>query len=175
MNFAVTFSYIFYYRRLEDSWLGPWKYLLLGHLYDNNHLSSLERKLMDELRLKYKVTVSNDLLRVILVGAMYASEIREHGLQLILNKGCFIGGSCKDLSNSSSKVRSLSMDVFQMVLEEEYAAEDIEQLTKKPVILVLDSEIQVLLFYLSSSPVSFLIPFYCLFILWSIVENENRY
>lgn len=150
MNFAVTFLYIFCYRELEDSWLGPWKYLLLGHLSDNNHLSSLERKLMDEFkRLKCKVTVSNDLLRVILVGAMYASEIQEHGLQLILNKGCFIGGSCKDLSNSSSEVRSLSMDVFQMVLEGERAVEDIEQLTKKPVILVLDSDIQVLLlFYL---------------------------
>ncbi|KAL3538573.1 hypothetical protein ACH5RR_001939 [Cinchona calisaya] len=131
-------------QHLEDLWLGPWKYLLLGNWADSKHISSLEKKLMDDLMLKCKVNVHKDLVEVILGGAKYASEIRECGLQLILNKGCYIGGCCEALSNASIEVKSLSTEVFEKIFETDHEFEEINVLGRKPVTLVLDSEVQML-------------------------------
>ncbi|CAI9103911.1 OLC1v1002504C4 [Oldenlandia corymbosa var. corymbosa] len=130
-------------QNLEDSWLGPWKFLLLEKCADTNHMVSLENKLIEDLKLKCKVNVPKDLLRVFLRGASCSSEIRECALQLILNKGCYIGGCCEAVSNASVEVKSLSIEVFKTVSRTD-ALGEIDSLTPKPVILVLDSEVQML-------------------------------
>lgn len=130
-------------RDLEDLWLGPWKYLLLGDWLENQHLNSQEKNLMDDLMYKCRVNVHKDLLEVILGVATYASEIRECGLQLIMNKGCYIGGCCEALSNSSIEVKRLSMKVFETILGTDLALEKTESVGRQPVTLVLDSEVQV--------------------------------
>ncbi|XP_027157654.1 separase [Coffea eugenioides] len=129
---------------LEDSWLGPWKYLLLGDCLDSKHVKSLGKNLMDSLLHKCKVNVDKDLAEVILGGALYSSEIRECGLQLIINKGCYIGGCCEALSNASTEVRRLSLEVFETILETGLALAETESLGRKPVTLVLDSAVQML-------------------------------
>ena len=104
---------------------------------------------MDSLLHKCKVNVDKDLAEVILGGALYSSEIRECGLQLIINKGCYIGGCCEALSNASTEVRRLSLEVFETILETGLALAETESLGRKPVTLVLDSAVQVRFGYLS--------------------------
>ncbi|XP_047307638.1 separase [Impatiens glandulifera] len=137
-------------RDIEDLWLGPWKCLLLGEWSNCKLLNPVEKKLMRDLKTKYKLDVHESLLKIILSGTKYYGGEIEGTLQLILNKGCFIGGLWPDelknesLCNKYGGTEELANMVSKLILE---ASQDLvtqESLTKEPLILVLDFEIQML-------------------------------
>ncbi|KAK9290720.1 hypothetical protein L1049_008894 [Liquidambar formosana] len=137
-------------RDLEDSWLGPWKYLLLGEWSDCRRLDSIKKKLVHDLKCKYKVDVNESLLKGILGGAKYAFEKEECFSQIFLNKGCYIGRvryhdgeRCETLLDTCG-VESLSGLAFQLILEAANELEEEECVNREPIILVLDCEVQML-------------------------------
>ncbi|XP_059648132.1 separase [Cornus florida] len=134
-------------RVLEDTWFGPWKFLLLGEWSECRHLDSVQKKLVHDLKYKYKMDVQDSLLKVILEGAKYTCENEECVLQLILNQGCYVGvgyerGRCGTSSRVHDGVESQSHMIFKRIFE---AANEVEVCEdREPVILVLDSEVQML-------------------------------
>ncbi|GFY89325.1 separase [Actinidia rufa] len=138
-------------RDLEDSWFGPWKYLLLGELSGSKHQELVQRKLMHNLKVKCKVDAHESLLNVVVGGAKHACEREECVLQLILSKGCFIGGvgNCSQtlqgtLADTCDGDESLSKMAFNLILEASKEVEEQECLNREPVILVLDFDVQML-------------------------------
>ncbi|GFY89199.1 separase [Actinidia rufa] len=138
-------------RDLEDLWFGPWKYLLLGELSGSEHQELVQRKLMHNLKVKCKVDAHESLLKVVVGGAKHSCEREECVLQLILSKGCFIGGvgNCSQkmqgtLADTCDGDESLSKIALNLILEASQEAEEEQCLNREPVILVLDFEVQML-------------------------------
>ncbi|KAK3002113.1 hypothetical protein RJ639_021722 [Escallonia herrerae] len=138
-------------RDLEDSWFGPWKYLLWGELSDGSNLDSVRKRLADNLKTFYNVDTHDSLLKVILEGAKYACQREECVSQLIMNKGCYICGygycdnkMSRSSSNTGSEVESVSQSIFKLVHETVHDIEEEVCTNREPVILVLDYEVQML-------------------------------
>ncbi|CAN6831412.1 unnamed protein product [Brassica oleracea] len=53
-------------RNLEDTWLGPWRHLLLGESSNSKLHESTQKKLVEELRAKCNMEVNETLLKVFL-------------------------------------------------------------------------------------------------------------
>ncbi|KAL7205879.1 hypothetical protein ACSBR2_018738 [Camellia fascicularis] len=137
-------------RDLEDSWFGPWKFLLLGERSGCEHQES-QKKLMHNLKVKCKVDAHESLIKVIIGGAKHICEREESILQLILNKGCFIDGVgyCNQerwgtYADTSDGVESLSKKALKLILEAAREVEEEECLNREPVLLVLDFDVQML-------------------------------
>lgn len=143
-------------RNLEDSWLGPWRYLLLGELSECELLDSLVKELYDHFRCKTGADVHKSLLKVILGAAKYAYEKENHISQMVLNKGCHLhgggNGNSKVFGKTSTEVDNLCDSVYKSILDEAQEMVETESISRRPVILVLDLEVQVcfLLFFLMS-------------------------
>lgn len=84
--------------------------------------------------MKCNVDVEESLLRVILAGGQHACESTRCVPELILNKGCHIDGV-------ECNIDEMPM-VLKLILETIHGLEDI-CVTREPIILVLDHEIQV--------------------------------
>lgn len=135
-------------RDLEELWLGPWKYVLLGEWSGSDNQESSIKKLVRELKTKCKVNAPESLLRVILGGSKLACLREEYVLQLILNGGCLVDQmnnqkSCKALADKGDGIEYLSERVLKLLLEATIEAEE-DDLNRTPVILVLDYDIQML-------------------------------
>ncbi|XP_010245919.1 PREDICTED: separase isoform X3 [Nelumbo nucifera] len=135
-------------RDIEDSWLGPWKCLLLGEHSECKHLESVLQKLMDDLKHKSEDDAHENLLRVIFGGAVSVSEADEYVSQLLHkcysgSSRCCGGEKCSAFSITCDGIESLSSKAQQLILE---VASGLECKcgNREPVILVLDSEIQML-------------------------------
>lgn len=144
------FSFI---RDFEDSWFGPWKYLFLGDWSDSKHLDLVQKKLVDDLKSKYKVSVPESVLKVIVGGVNYACQREECVSQIILNKGCYVGGigdrhseSSKLLSKNCDGIKRVSQSIFKLINETANDVEEREFANRQPIILVLDFEVQVSFF-----------------------------
>ncbi|KAF3975524.1 hypothetical protein CMV_001236 [Castanea mollissima] len=138
-------------RNIEDSWLGPWKYLLLGEWSNCNRLDIVYKKLVRDLKSKCELDVNESLLKVILGGSKYAFEGEACISQQCLRSGCCVGrvrycdeAKCGTLSNASNGVDKKSELAFQLIQEaaNELGGED--SINREPIILVLDSEVQML-------------------------------
>ena len=110
---------------------------------------------MHNLKVKCKVDAHERLLNVVVGGAKHACEREECVLQLILSKGCFIGGvgNCSQtmqgtLVDTCDGDESLSKMAFNLILEASQEVEEQECLNREPVILVLDFDVQVGLFWI---------------------------
>ncbi|XP_058007009.1 separase isoform X2 [Hevea brasiliensis] len=130
-------------RKLEDLWLGPWRYVLLGELSNCKHLGSVQKKLMHNLRSKCKVDVNESFLKVILGGGKYALDGGDFVADLVsLEKGCFIGRAlysdetCQTLSNEFEGIQELLHDAVNEL--------EVDSFNREPVILVLDCDVQML-------------------------------
>ncbi|KAJ4962506.1 hypothetical protein NE237_022445 [Protea cynaroides] len=136
-------------RDIEDLWLGPWKCLLLGELSDSKHLDSVLTKLMDDLKHKCEFDVHETLLRVILGAAGCVTGTEACVSQLLLCNGCFGRGECcgeeisGSLSVTSAEFKSMSGLTRQLILEAAIEVQE-ECSSREPIILVLDSEVQML-------------------------------
>ncbi|KAI3788961.1 hypothetical protein L2E82_01744 [Cichorium intybus] len=129
-------------RDVEDLWFGPWKLLLLGECSDNKHLDSLQKKLMNDLKSESKIDVHESILKVIIGGGGHAASLQEEWLsESILKKGCFVGGS-KCHSHETHHVPYPTKQDLILNAISEIGKEDLAD--RKPVILVLDFEIQML-------------------------------
>lgn len=146
---------LLFLRDTEDLWFGPWKYLLLGGLLNCKHLDSVTKKLMKDLKSKCKVNVSESILRSVISGA--SSQQKECLSELILKKGCYIGGKQCDNDTSpganSSSLSSLVSDLLTNAIQE-IGDEDFAD--REPIILVPDFDIQVILFSLGAVPINLL-------------------
>ncbi|XP_015580756.1 separase [Ricinus communis] len=137
-------------RKMEDLWLGPWRCVLLGELSDSKHLDSVQKKLMRNLKSKCKVDVNESFLKVILGGgkSVLDAEACIYDI-LFLKKGCFIGKviysdeeTCKILTKEFG-VQKLPNLAIQLIHEAVNELE-VDIVTREPLILVLDFEVQML-------------------------------
>ncbi|VFQ59063.1 unnamed protein product [Cuscuta campestris] len=129
---------------LEELWLGPWKYLLLGELSECELLDSLLMNLTKHLKLEYKVDVNMTLLKIVLGGATHAAEKGDCVSQLVSTNGCHIGGECGRMPQTLSKICTYSEAVYKTILDAAAKLEDSGCLNRKPSILVLDFDLQML-------------------------------
>lgn len=137
-------------RNLEDSWVGPWRYLLLGEWSNHNVVNSVQKKLIRNLKSKCKIDVNDSVVKVILGSDGCAFESHECMLKLLLSKGCYInrGENCSDercmiSSNGpdkTGKLFDLCLELLQQAVGE---LEEEECSVREPIILVLDYEVQV--------------------------------
>ncbi|KAF9685049.1 hypothetical protein SADUNF_Sadunf03G0013900 [Salix dunnii] len=136
-------------RKIEDSWLGPWRYVLLGDWFNCSHLDSIMKKLMHDLKSKCKINTNESFLKVILQGARHSFNEEACILPIMsLKKGCFIAQPgysedkrCETFSEGAKKLPDLAV---QLVYEAVNELQDEESIIREPVILVLDYEVQML-------------------------------
>ncbi|OMO79315.1 Peptidase C50, separase [Corchorus capsularis] len=132
-------------RDLEDSWLGCWRIVLLGDCLDCKHLNTVLKKLVQNLKSKCKMEVNESFLKLVLGGAMI--DMEEACLQLqCLKKGCYIGllnhhGEENCLADGIDKVSALASQLIHEAVNEIHLEDTI---SREPIILVLDCDIQML-------------------------------
>ncbi|XP_059463278.1 separase isoform X5 [Corylus avellana] len=138
-------------RNLEDSWFGPWKYVLLGEWSNCKRLDLVHKKLMCDLKSKCKLEVNESLLKVILGGSKYDFEEEACISQLCPRRGCYVGrvgcfdkAKCGTSSNASYGVDQQSEFAFQLIQEAMSELEGEDSVKREPIILVLDCEVQML-------------------------------
>ncbi|KAL5787518.1 hypothetical protein ACOSP7_004467 [Xanthoceras sorbifolium] len=135
--------------KLEDLWLGPWKYMLLGEWSNCMRLDSIHKKLSRDLKSKCKVDVNENILRVILGGLKCGCRVEEY-TQLCLDKGCYIGtvGSydenrCRTPTKGMNGVEMFSELAYELIHEAVNELEE-DSVNREPTVLVLDCEVQML-------------------------------
>ncbi|MQM00180.1 hypothetical protein Taro_032908, partial [Colocasia esculenta] len=137
-------------RTIEDSWLGPWRCLLLGECSDFKHLDAEVSRLSRSLKSECRAEASMSLLKAILSGGQSLSDIKTCISQLLLYKGYLgRGGCCRaDSFRAFSHVidggsESLSESTCKLIQE---AVDKLvhESLDREPVVLVLDADLQML-------------------------------
>ncbi|KAK4438264.1 Separase [Sesamum alatum] len=101
---------------MEDLWLGTWKYLLLGEWPDFNSLDSIQKNLCED----------------------------EDLLQLVLTKKCYVGLDSAASSKSSKEFENTIQFLFKRMLDMSVNFDQVECMNRKPIILVLDFEVQML-------------------------------
>ncbi|KAJ4717002.1 putative Separase [Melia azedarach] len=137
-------------RKLEDSWLGSWKYMLLGEWSNFKTIDAVHKRLAHDLKSKCKIDVNESLLRVVLGALKDGFKEEECIAQLCSKKGCYIGAvgyydndSCSTSSGASNGVEKLSELALQLIHEAVTELEE-ESVNREPTILVLDCEVQML-------------------------------
>lgn len=113
---------------MEDLWLGTWKYLLLGTWPSSNYLDSIQKSL---------------------------SQDERNLLQLVLTKKCYVGLSSEATCGSSGQFENTMQLLFSKMLEISGNVDQTECINGKPIILVLDIEVQVCVLV----PVSYMLAF----------------
>ncbi|KAI3841547.1 hypothetical protein MKX03_023861 [Papaver bracteatum] len=135
-------------RSLEESWLGPWKCLLLGEPSDCRSLNSVLQKLLTNLKCKCGYDANKTLLRVMLGGAGSIPETEACVSQFLLNKNYIGRGGCWDkicgLSDTARNVDETLLSLPRKLILEAFSELGNESIGRQPIVLVLDSEIQML-------------------------------
>ena len=144
-------------RNIEELWLGPWKCLLLGHQLTDQQSDVVLENLITGLDSEFQLEVDPALVKVILAGVASADELKECVSQLISYKGYFGRGGC--CGRERLRAFCCQNDAEALVTLEHLcngiANELAEPVDRNPVILVLDTDVQVsnmisLLFVISS-------------------------
>lgn len=138
-------------RKIEDSWLGPWRCVLLGDWFNCSRLDSIMKKLVHDLKSKCKINTNESFLKVILQGARHSfNEEACISSLMSLKKGCFIAQAgyseekrCETFSEVSEGAKKLSDLAVQLVYDAVNELQEEEFTIREPVILVLDYEVQV--------------------------------
>ncbi|KAF6164599.1 hypothetical protein GIB67_032827 [Kingdonia uniflora] len=134
---------------IEETWFGPWKCLLLGEPFDCNQLDSVFFKLVSDIKCRSKVDAKVNLLRIILGGTESVHDLQACLSQLFPYKSSLVKGGCSleetlgGFSSTVCEVDDLSRLPHEQILE---AAKELENkcINREPIILVLDSEVQML-------------------------------
>ncbi|XP_076893503.1 separase-like isoform X3 [Bidens hawaiensis] len=116
-------------RDIEDLWFGLWKHLLLGGLSNHKHIDFLLKKLKKDLKSKCKIDAHENIIKAIIKGGLRQEECLS---ELIMNKGCYVGG--RECINDES-ISDLVLNTIHEIGE--------DYVDREPVILVLDFDIQV--------------------------------
>ncbi|XP_050938056.1 separase isoform X2 [Cucumis melo] len=134
---------------IEDSWLGPWKFMLLGDWSNRKHLEFEFNSLMLNLKSKCKLDVNESLLKVILEGPEEVLEAFDS--KLYSRKGCIIGrerfynkeGS-NPFQNTSNGLDQVSGLAWKLIQDAKKKLEVEDNTSREPIILVLDYDVQML-------------------------------
>uniref|UniRef100_A0A0D9VLJ6 separase n=1 Tax=Leersia perrieri TaxID=77586 RepID=A0A0D9VLJ6_9ORYZ len=134
-------------KNIEESWLGPWKCLLLGYHLTDQHIEEVLTNLIDGLESDFKFEVNPALIKVILGGATSVDEVHDCVSQLITYKGYFGRGGCcgKDRLRafSSCCIESEALEAVECLVKST-VNELTEPVDRDPVIFVLDINVQML-------------------------------
>ncbi|KAK1428290.1 hypothetical protein QVD17_17121 [Tagetes erecta] len=123
-------------RDMEDLWFGPWKHLLLGEVSSHKQIDFLQKKLMKDLKSKCKIDVDEDIIKAVVKGGMQQKECLS---ELIVNKGCYIGGrECLNKGSSLSSLVSEALLVAMHGIGQECFV------NREPVILVTEFDLHML-------------------------------
>ncbi|XP_021889373.1 separase isoform X3 [Carica papaya] len=138
-------------RNLEDSWLGRWRYVLLGEWSNCKHLDSVHKKLVHDLKSKCNVDVNESLLKVIIGGGIDGLKGESSITQLCPKTGCYIGAirysdeeSCRTPTNASNGAENQPCLALRLIHGAVNELQGEENRNREPIILVLDSEVQML-------------------------------
>ncbi|GMI95409.1 EXTRA SPINDLE POLES, RADIALLY SWOLLEN 4, homolog of separase, HOMOLOGY OF SEPARASE 1 [Hibiscus trionum] len=131
---------------LEDSWLGPWRHVLLGDCLDCESLNKEHKKLVQDLKSKCgMVDVNESYLKLVLGAAKFGIEETCLSKQC-LQKGCYIGmlehhteENCG--SNGGNNVSASASRLIREAVNEIHWEDTI---FREPIILVLDLDVQML-------------------------------
>ncbi|XVF00736.1 hypothetical protein REPUB_Repub04eG0027100 [Reevesia pubescens] len=130
---------------LEDSWLGPWRHVLLGDCLDCKSLNIVHKKLVRDLKSKCKIDINESFLKLVLGGAKFNFD--EACLsQQYLKKGCYIGmlehqGEENFKFNGIDNVSALASQLIREAVNELQVEDTI---SREPIILVPDCDVQML-------------------------------
>uniref|UniRef100_J3LHH6 separase n=1 Tax=Oryza brachyantha TaxID=4533 RepID=J3LHH6_ORYBR len=134
-------------KNMEESWLGPWKCLLLGYHSTDQHIEAALANLIAALESEFKFEVNPVLIKVILGGATSVDEVHDCVSQLIMYKGYFGRGGCcgKDRLRafSSCGIESEALETVECLITST-VNELTEPVDRDPVIFVLDTNVQML-------------------------------
>ncbi|XP_039174098.1 separase isoform X2 [Eucalyptus grandis] len=135
--------------KLEESWFGSWRCLLLGGSLNCTRMETVLKKLIDNLKHKCKINIDAGLLEVIIGGHKLGSK-REALIPLLQsNRTCYVGSinqsvKERDSISSSKGPSELSEQAFQLINESIKELEEDDHMYREPIILVLDCEVQML-------------------------------
>ncbi|PPD67278.1 hypothetical protein GOBAR_DD35847 [Gossypium barbadense] len=130
---------------LEDSWLGPWRHVLLGDCLDCRSLNTVHKKLVQDLKSKCKMDINESYLKLFLGAAKF--DIKEACLsQRCLRKGCYTGKlEHHEQENSQTNgIDDVSALASQLIREAVNELHMEDAICREPIILVLDLEVQQL-------------------------------
>ena len=136
---------------MQESWLGQWKFLLLGRWVDCEPLDSAVKELMHEIRVGHGSVVNESILKLV-IGGMKSHNLEQERIPWhFLKEGCYIDrvedgdrDQCSSLGKAYDGADYVSGSFLKLMattikkFEAEYCTR------REPVILVLDSDIQVI-------------------------------
>ncbi|CAL9041755.1 unnamed protein product [Musa banksii] len=134
-------------KSMEISWLGPWGCLLLGERSVPDRVEKLVHKLISVLKSEGRFEINYTLISAIIGGAKSVADAESCINQLLLYKGYFGRGACcgEERFRAFSAVAQTGLATeFIHDLIKEALAEYAEQVAREPVIIVLDSDVQML-------------------------------
>jgi separase len=130
--------------------------LLLGEWLNCKNFDSVLKNLVNDLRSECKLDINEGLLKIILGGSKYVCEGKTLLSLLCSKKDCYIskGGYCDGARsgiflNAANKLMSSEV-ASELINEALNALEVDDSVNREPVILVLDSEVQVNQLFLTS-------------------------
>lgn len=135
-------------RDIEETWFGQWKYLLLGRWLDTDPLNYAVKEFTYEMKKdRCQLELNESILKVVMGGIKSTNMEKVRIPKLFLEKGCYIGGildpdpgRCSTLDKTYDGDNYVSDSLIAAVnkVELEYCTR------REPVILVLDSDVQML-------------------------------
>ncbi|XP_072953682.1 separase isoform X1 [Typha angustifolia] len=135
-------------KNIEESWLGPWGCLLLGRQLVHKHMDIVLPKLINDLKSQFKFDVNQSIVKAILGGAKSVADAEACISQLVLYKGYFGRGACCGMERfrAFSAACQIGPDIPESILSllQEAIVEQSEPIDREPVILVLDTDVQML-------------------------------
>ncbi|CAA7401560.1 unnamed protein product [Spirodela intermedia] len=137
-------------RRMEDSWLGSWRCLLLGERADVKNLDAVLSKLSRCLKSECKLDANMSVLQAIVGGSQSVCDIETCISQMVLYKGYLGRGRC--CGAESFRVFSSAVDGGAEIMSESTRGLILEAVSstvqepvdREPIVLVLDSDLQML-------------------------------
>jgi len=131
---------------MEKLWLGPWKCLLLGHQLADHLSEAVLGNLISGLESEFDLEVDPALIKAILGGVASVDELNEGVSQLISYKGYFGRGGC--CGRDRLRAFCCQIDAEGLVTLEHLCNGLVNELSepvdRNPVILVLDTDVQML-------------------------------
>lgn len=140
-------------RSLEDSWLGPWIFVLIGEVLKWEQFDAVLERVVGFVKSDCKLNINKELLRIFLSASeYYCGEENSIDSKLCSEKPCYIAGvgyvdkamcGILPISNGSSNMSAYE-DAFKRLKKEfkEYAKMS-RGMERKPIIFVLDCEVAV--------------------------------
>lgn len=132
---------------MEESWLGPWGCLFLGDHSAHQQMDMMVFKLIDFLKSQFEFEVNHSLVKAILCGAKSVADAEACISQLVLYKGYFGRGACcgEERLRAFSAACQIEADLLDSILKllKEAINGQVVPIDREPVILVLDTDVQV--------------------------------